>query len=162
MDNLMEHDVPSIQEMLKSRGAEDKDAEDFTMLALGFLLLDARKGAAGLIDDLAAWLAGIAKNKWVTELKRRKKFGEIAEELIQNPPSNSRFDAEKAMEVINIVLDSIGDCKQILIWRFLDGFGLTDIASRVGLVALGAVAKRIEDCLRQAREAGDDLDFEFT
>ena len=162
MDNLMEHDIPGIQKMLKSRNAEEKDAEDFSMLALGLLLLEGRKGRASRIDDLGAWLAGTAKNKWLNELRRRKDFGEIAEELVQNPPSNSRFDAEKAMEVINIVLDRIGECKQILIWRFLDGFGLTDIASRVGLVALEAVARRIEDCLRKAREAGDDLDFEFT
>jgi RNA polymerase sigma factor (sigma-70 family) len=129
---------------IKRNGGGDADGEDILQETIIVLWQNVCSGQFELSSKLSTYLMGIAKNKWMAEMRKRKKFSdnEIPETIEDQSTSvleniiraEDRIHIENALEVISPV------CKQLLLLFYFEERNFTDIA-RIMEFANADVAK---------------------
>ncbi|MGH2855760.1 MAG: RNA polymerase sigma factor [Solirubrobacteraceae bacterium] len=89
-------------------------------------------GQLGEIENPEAWLFGIARNRALAALRRRRRFRAVLERLIQCPEPSERDDLEllTLRDLLQRTLDP-DDCA-LLILRYMHGFEATELAAMTG------------------------------
>jgi RNA polymerase sigma-70 factor (ECF subfamily) len=86
----------------------------------------------GEIESPEAWLFGIARNRALAALRRRRRFRGALDRLVQRPDATERDDLELVVlrDLLQRTLDP--DDRALLILRYLHGFGATELAAMTG------------------------------
>lgn len=86
----------------------------------------------GEIDRPEAWLFGIARNRALAALRRRRRFRSALDRLVQRPQPSERDDLEllALRDLLQRTLEP--DDRALLILRYLHGFEATELAAMTG------------------------------
>jgi RNA polymerase sigma-70 factor (ECF subfamily) len=86
----------------------------------------------GQIDSPEAWLFGIARNRALAALRRRRRLRSVLDRLVQRPEASARDDLEllALRDLLQRTLDP--DDRALLILRYLHGFEATELAAMTG------------------------------
>ncbi len=121
---------------ITSHGGNESDAEDILQEAIIVLWQKVNSGNFELTSKLSTYIQAIAKNKWMAELRKRKKY-DSKEISIDTPDGNpSSLDGlikgEKA-ETVRKALNEINPvCKKLLMLFYFEERNLQDIARILG------------------------------
>src|SRR3954453_22170135 len=86
----------------------------------------------GGVENPEAWLFGIARNRALAALRRRRRFRSALERLVQRPEPSGRDDLEllALRDLLQRTLDP--DDRALLILRYMHGFEATELAAMTG------------------------------
>jgi len=120
-----------ISSYVKSNGGDENDAEEVLQESIIVLWQKVCSGKFQLTSRLSSFLMGVAKNKWMAELRQQKKFSgiEITENIV-NQESNSieMTVQEERKALIQKALDELNPlCRQILMLFYFEERNLKDI-----------------------------------
>lgn len=120
-----------ISSYVKSNGGDENDAEEVLQESIIVLWQKVCSGKFQLTSRLSSFLMGVAKNKWMAELRQQKKFSgiEITENIV-NQESNSieKMVQEERKALIQKALDELNPlCRQILMLFYFEERNLNDI-----------------------------------
>ncbi|HET7571908.1 MAG TPA: sigma-70 family RNA polymerase sigma factor [Gaiellaceae bacterium] len=84
------------------------------------------------VENPEAWLFGIARNRALAALRRRRRFGRALERLVQRPEPSEDDDLEllALRDLLQRTLDA--DDRALLILRYMHGFEATELAAMTG------------------------------
>jgi RNA polymerase sigma-70 factor (ECF subfamily) len=87
----------------------------------------------GEIESAEAWLFGIARNRALAALRRRRRFRRALERLVQTPEPSERDDLEllALRDLLQRTLEP--DDRALLILRYMHDFEATELAAMTGL-----------------------------
>jgi RNA polymerase sigma-70 factor, ECF subfamily len=108
----------------------------------------------GEIDSPEAWLFGIARNRALDALRRRRRFRSALDRLVQRPEASERDDLEllALRDLLQRTLDP--DDRALLILRYMHGFGATELAAMTGR-SPAAVRQRLSRARARLIQAAD-------
>jgi len=108
----------------------------------------------GEIESPEAWLFGIARNRALAALRRRRRFRNALDRLVQRPEPSERDDLEllALRDLLQRTLDP--EDRALLILRYMHGFGSTELAAMTGR-SPEAVRQRISRARARLIEAAD-------
>lgn len=138
--------------IFKNSGNKE-DSEDILQETLVAFWQNARKPGFELTAKLSTYLFSIAKNLWLTQLKKGKSMkGEkfiTGNEHADNPELHSKMD----YSIVRNAMDKLGDkCRNILIMFYFDGFDMVTIAHANGLSGATVAKAKKYQCLKQLEE----------
>jgi RNA polymerase sigma-70 factor (ECF subfamily) len=86
----------------------------------------------GEIDSPEAWLFGIARNRALAALRRRRRFRSALDRLVQRPEPSERDDLEllALRDLLQRTLDP--DDRALLVLRYVHDFEATELAAMTG------------------------------
>lgn len=90
------------------------------------------RGQLGEVENPEAWLFGIARNRALAALRRRRRLESALKRLLPRPDPSERDDLEllALRDLLQRHLEP--DDRALLILRYLHGFGATELASMTG------------------------------
>ena len=106
------------------------------------------------IDNLEAWLFGIARNRALAALRKRRRLRGALERLVQRPDPAERNDLEllELRDLLQRHLDPVD--RALLLLRYLHGFDANELAAMTGRTP-EAVRQRLARAKRRlVRAAG--------
>lgn len=84
------------------------------------------------VDNPEAWLFGIARNRALAALRRRRRLRAALERLIQRPATSERDDLE-LLALRDLLQRHVEpEDRALLVLRYLHGFGATELAAMTG------------------------------
>lgn len=90
------------------------------------------RGQLDAIENPEAWLFGIARNRALAALRRRRRLRGALERLAQRPEPSERDDLE-LLAVRDLLQRHLGpEDRALLILRYLHGFEATELAAMTG------------------------------
>ncbi|MFQ5605801.1 MAG: RNA polymerase sigma factor [bacterium] len=119
-----------------AHGGDQTDAEDVLQEAIIVLWQNVCSGRFEVKSKLSTYLLAVAKNKWRSELRRKKKLsGEsLSSELPDgNPTSLQTVIKSEQLKIIRDALNAINPlCKELLMLYYFEERKLKDIAKILG------------------------------
>ena len=117
---------------IKTHGGSSADAEDILQEAIIVLWQKVNSGSFQLSAKLGTFLLAVAKNKWMSQMRRQKRLAgnELPDDVNDgNPSSLDRLMQEEKVEILRKALNIIQPlCKKILMLFYFEGRNLEDIA----------------------------------
>ncbi len=116
-------------------GGSDADAEDMLQEAIIVLWQKVGSGKFELDAQISTFILAVAKNKWMAELRRRRKIS--GEEVGENRPDGNPTSLEHLLsreqtERVHRALERISPlCKKLLLLFYFEEKGLEEIARRL-------------------------------
>ena len=139
-----------------SHGGSSADAEDILQETIIVLWQNACSGRFELSAKLSTYMMGIVKNKWMAEMRKRKKFSdnEIPEETSDGTPSaldniineEKRINVQSALETLNPI------CKNLLILFYFEERSFTDIAKIMNFANADVAKAKKYQCKKSLEE----------
>ena len=137
-------------------GGNRDDAEDMLQEAIIVLWQKACSDDFSLQSKASTFLYAIVKNKWMAELRKRKRIqGEPDENTVQNDPNVlDRIVAEEKMEAVEKAMDKISlICRKILILFYFEERNMADIARLLKFANADVVKAKKYQCKKALEEA---------
>jgi RNA polymerase sigma-70 factor, ECF subfamily len=107
------------------------------------------------IDNPEAWLFGIARNRALAALRKRRRFRGALERLVQRPEMNERDDLE-LLALHDLLQRTLApDDRALLLLRYLHGFEATELAHMTGRTPEAVRQRLARAKSRLIRAAGD-------
>ncbi len=139
-----------------SHGGNDADAEDILQEAIIVLWQKANAEDFQLTSKVSTFLMAVAKNKWMAEMRKRKRWSNQEPDVNLPDESDSSLDALVSNERIASVkeaLDSMNEvCKNILIMFYFEEKSLDVIAKELGFSNAGVVKSKKYQCKKALQE----------
>ena len=119
-----------------SHGGDIADADDMLQEAIIVLWQKVCSGNFELSSKLSTYILAIAKNKWMAEMRKRKRFEHTALSIDTadgNPTSLNGLIKGEKVETVRKALDKINlVCKELLMLFYFEERNLQDIARILG------------------------------
>ena len=137
LDYLYKSNVRMIIKLVVNNNGTQEDAKELLQDVLVLFWEKVYQGQFNLTSKISTYLYAIAKNKWLQELNRRKKFTNI-EDIKNNPGPDKlvidRIEEEETIEIVKKCLDRLKPlCKKILILYYYQGKTMSEIKKETGL-----------------------------
>ena len=116
---------------IKSHGGCEADAEDMLQEAVIVLWQNVCSGKFELTSKIGTYLTAVAKNKWMAEMRKRKKYSDdsLPELSDGNPSSLDMLLEEEKIANIRRALEAIQPvCKKLLMLFYFEERSLEEIA----------------------------------
>jgi len=142
--------------VVKNNGKKNDTHQLFNDSAM-VLYKQVRKTEFKLTAALKTYFYSIARNKWMEELRKRKKNKEIhlIDEYEWIPITEDiakRLELNEGQKILNQLLSSLKeDCKTIIHLYYYSKLKLSKIAEQMGIVNEAAVKNRKARCLKKLR-----------
>jgi len=158
-----------VHHYITSHGGGKVDAEDILQESVIVLWQKVNSGNFELTSKMSTFIMGVAKNKWMAELRKRNRISgqEIPHNLpANNPTTLEEVIASEKMEILRSAFELIQPmCKKILLLFYFEEKCLEDIAKTLNFANSDVVKskkyqckKMLEDVLRkQFNVGGGDL-----
>lgn len=135
---------------IKSRGGNNEDAEDMLQDAIIVLWQNVCSGEFKLTSKIGTYLVAVAKNKWRSELRKRRRISdsELSEEFAdgESSPLDALEDAE-ATRILRYGLNKIDSgCKNLLVLFYFDGRNMDEIAGIMGFASADVAKSKKYQC----------------
>jgi RNA polymerase sigma factor (sigma-70 family) len=145
-----------ISSYVKSNGGNDSDADEVLQESIIVLWQKVCSGKLELTSKLSTYLMGVAKNKWMTELRKRRKFSGIEiTENIENQELNSieKMVQEERKALIQKALDELNPlCRKILILFYFEERNLDDITQIIKFANSDVTKSKKYQCKKVLKE----------
>ena len=139
-----------------SHGGSNADAEDILQEAIIVLWQKAGQADFQLTSKVSTFLMAVAKNKWMAEMRKRKRWSNQEPDENIADESDSLLDLMVSNERIASVkeaLDSMNEvCKKVLIMFYFEEKSLETIARELNFSNAGVVKSRKYQCKKALQE----------
>lgn len=149
---LDEDILSQVVAFVTNKGGNKSDAEDVLQEGIRNVIMNIRSGKYRGTGSLKAYLIGICKNLWLTQIKRRIHLKRIKEDLnlkdrTEESPETHLFWNER-VSILSDVLAQIGKlCKEILgLWSL--GYSFKEIGAKTNR-SEGAARKQKHTCFKK-------------
>lgn len=135
---LYKKNYPSVANFIRLNGGNDDDAKDIFQETLVTLFHKVRQENFTLTAKLNTYIYSIARNLWLTELKRKKQKSENVFELEEFLPGDELLLEEvESIKLrynrLNWSLEKLGEpCKSILSYYYFYKWSMQEIAEKMG------------------------------
>ncbi|NMD01220.1 MAG: sigma-70 family RNA polymerase sigma factor [Bacteroidales bacterium] len=129
---------PSVANYIRLNGGNDDDAKDIFQEAMMVLFHNTQKEHFQLSCQLNTYLYSIARNLWLTELRRQNKNTTEIEDFDQLLSEDELLMEEaeekvKAQRNLKLSLETLGEpCKTILTAFYIEQLSMQEIAEKMG------------------------------
>ena len=137
-------------------GGDENDAEDIIQETIIVLWQKVNSDALQLTVKLGTYLLAIAKNKWLAELRKRKKISpQVIDENITNgnPSSLEELVTEEKIEYVRSTLDMLQPiCKKLLLLYYFEEKNMKEIAKILNLANADVAKSKKYQCKKSLEE----------
>ena len=151
--------LPDVMTLVRTHGGTRTEARDLFQDALVIIHEKAQDAGFLFTGSLAAYLYGICRNLWLTELRAKGRAEKYINALASQPDNrqpaadNSLADNEPLTQLAERAFAALGEkCRELLTRFYLNNESLAGIAQAFGYAGEGAAKTRKYKCLEQARE----------
>jgi RNA polymerase sigma factor (sigma-70 family) len=137
-------------------GGDENDAEDILQETIILLWQKVNSDELQLTVKLGTYLLAIAKNKWLAELRKRKKISpqDLDENITNgNPSSLEELVTEEKIEYIRSGLDMLQPiCKKLLLLYYFEEKNMKEIAKILNLANADVAKSKKYQCKKSLEE----------
>ena len=146
--------LPDVLTLVRTHGGTRTEAHDLFQDALVIIHEKAQDADFAFTGSLGAYLYGICRNLWLTELRAKGKAEKHITALTARPDSQDlTTDNEPLTQLAERAFAALGEkCRELLTRFYLNNEPLAVIAEAFGYAGEGAAKTRKYKCLEQARE----------
>lgn len=139
-----------------THGGSDADAEDILQEAIIVLWQKANNDDFQLTSKVSTFLMAIARNKWMAEMRKRKRWVNQDPDLNLADDNDSLLDgliADERIASVREALDSMNEvCKKVLIMFYFEERSLDSIAKDLGFSNAGVAKSKKYQCKKAFEE----------
>ena len=145
-----------IASYVRTHGGSAADAEDILQETIIVLWQKVNSGSFQLTARVSTYLMAVARNKWMAEVRKRKRFvdGENSAEPLDEAASLlDSLIAEEDVQRLRLALQDLGSpCRQLLMLFYFEERSMADIAAIMGFKGPDVVKSKKYQC-KKALEA---------
>lgn len=151
--HLYERNLRMILKLVTQNNGTEADALEILQETLITFWENARKSNFILSSKISTYLYGIAKNKWLHELARRRKHKSLGE--IENNPAptigaDDRIEEEELTEIVKNCISRLSPlCQQILVAFYYEGHSMQEISQSLGLANENVAKSKKYQCKKE-------------
>jgi RNA polymerase sigma factor (sigma-70 family) len=150
---LYEKNLRMILKLVIQNSGSEADAIEILQDTLITFWENARKSNFTLRSKISTYLYGIAKNKWLHELARRKKHTSL-EDVKNNPapasPADEQIEEKELSTVVKRCMSELSPlCQQILVAFYYEGHSMQDISQMLGLANENVAKSKKYQCKKE-------------
>lgn len=137
-------------------GGKETDAEDILQEAIIVLWQKVNAGNFQLTSRLGTYLMGIAKNKWMAQLRKDKRFtsdDNREDPVDDNPSSLEKLLTDEKIKLVQRALEVIQPlCKKLLMLFYFEEKNMNDIAKIMNFANTDVVKSKKYQCKKALEE----------
>jgi RNA polymerase sigma factor (sigma-70 family) len=137
-------------------GGKETDAEDILQEAIIVLWQKVNAGNFQLTSRLGTYLMGIAKNKWLAQLRKDKRLtsdDNREDPVDDNPSSLERLLTDEKIKLVRRALEVIQPlCKKLLMLFYFEEKNMNDIAKIMNFANTDVVKSKKYQCKKALEE----------
>ena len=141
-----------VTRFVKGNGGTRDDAQDMLQEAIIVLWQNVNKGGFSLSAKIGTYLFSIARNKWLAELRRRKKqAGRLDDSMTIEAGDDVLLDIidSEEQQRINDALNKLAQiCRDILLFFYFERRSMKQIASLTGLANPDVAKAKKYQCIK--------------
>jgi RNA polymerase sigma factor (sigma-70 family) len=141
---------------IQKHGGNEADAEDILQETIIVLWQNVNSGKFTLTSRLSTYLMGIAKNKWLAEIRKRKRVvHKEYDNYLQddNPSTLERLLTEERIHLVQKALDAIQPlCKDLLLLFYFEEKSMDQIAKIMNFANTDVVKSKKYQCKKALEE----------
>ena len=150
--------LPDVMTLVRTHGGSRTEARDLFQDALVIIHEKAQDAGFLFTGSLAAYLYGICRNLWLTELRAKGKAekhiaaltSDVTSSAVETQPTSEN---EPLTQLAERAFAALGEkCRELLTRFYLNNEPLAAIAQAFGYAGEGAAKTRKYKCLEQVRE----------
>jgi len=145
-----------VHHYITSHGGGKVDAEDILQESIIVLWQKVNSGNFELTSKMSTFIMGVAKNKWMAELRKRNRISgqEIPHNLpANNPTTLDEVIASEKMEILRSAFELIQPiCKKILLLFYFEEKCLEEIAKTLNFANSDVVKSKKYQCKKLLEE----------
>ncbi|MFQ5583450.1 MAG: RNA polymerase sigma factor, partial [Calditrichia bacterium] len=135
---------------ITSNGGSRSDAEDMLQEAIIVLWQNVSSGNFELTAKLSTYIMGIVKNKWMAEMRKRRRFpdGNFTGDVVGDDPSalQGLIDEEKTRSIREALNELSPVCKELLLLFYFEERNFDDIARIMNFANANVVKAKKYQC----------------
>ena len=145
-----------VHHYITSHGGGKVDAEDILQESIIVLWQKVNSGNFELTSKMSTFIMGVAKNKWMAELRKRNRIS--GQEIPYNLPANNpttldKVIASEKMEILRSAFELIQPiCKKILLLFYFEEKCLEEIAKTLNFANSDVVKSKKYQCKKLLEE----------
>jgi RNA polymerase sigma factor (sigma-70 family) len=145
-----------VHHYITSHGGGKVDAEDILQESVIVLWQKVNSGNFELTSKMSTFIMGVAKNKWMAELRKRNRIS--GQEIPYNLPANNpttldKVIASEKMEILRSAFELIQPiCKKILLLFYFEEKCLEEIAKTLNFANSDVVKSKKYQCKKLLEE----------
>ena len=147
-------------------GGDKNDAEDIIQETIIVLWQKVNSDSLQLTVKLGTYLLAIAKNKWMAELRKRRKISpqDISENISNgNPSSLDNLVNEEKIEYVRKALEMLQPiCKKLLLLYYFEEKNMKEIAKILNLATADVAKSKKYQCKKNLEEILQENINEFS
>ena len=146
--------LPDVMALVRTHGGSRTEARDLFQDALVIIHEKVQDTDFACSGPMAAYLYGVCRNLWLSELRLKGKAGKYINALAAQPNDEQpATDNEPLTQLAERAFAMLGEkCRELLTRFYLNNEPLAVIAQAFGYAGEGAAKTRKYKCLEQARE----------
>ena len=153
LKQLYKKSLPLIARYIRSNGGTKADSEDCFQESVTQLIASIKLGKFNTDYTIHGFLFGVARNKWLNELRRNKRYdrtSSLPDPMIEDPVR--MVDQEQAV-VLEELLSSIGDsCKKLMKLVLYENMRHREVKEVLGMASENAVKSSYYRCKKRLQE----------
>jgi RNA polymerase sigma factor (sigma-70 family) len=154
--NLYRKNIRMITHFVTSRNGSISDATEILQEAIIVLWENVRKDRFVLKSKISTYLFGVAKNKWLQELERRKRLQNIDRVQTQDSGQQSAeqilIEQEMAEIVKSCMVKLSSLCRQILTLYYYEDKPMLEISKLTGLANENVAKSKKYQCKKELEQ----------
>ena len=158
LGELFLHYEKMVFSYITSHGGSEADAEDMLQEAIIVLWQKVCGGGFELTSKLGTYIMAVAKNKWMAEMRKRKRYsldGNLAllDKIDETPSSLDGLLEEEQTDAVRKALEAIDpNCKKLLLLFYFEERNMKDIAKLMDFANMDVAKSKKYQC-KKALEA---------
>ena len=148
---------------VRNHGGTNSDAEDILQESIIVLWQKVNSGNFELSAKLSTFLLAVAKNKWMAEMRKRKKY--TGHEIPENKPENNPSSLEMLLsdekkDQVQKALNKIHPlCRKLLLLFYFEEKSMVEIAKTLNLANTNVAKSKKYQCKKSLEEVLNQQNF---
>lgn len=153
---LYERNLRMIRKFVLENNGTEPDAGELLQEALVIFWENVRSGKFTLQSKISTYLFSVARNKWLQELGRKKRFSVIDEQHMNRSDEENQEDRLVKQELIEIVktfMEQLSPlCRKILLLFYYEDRSMTEISKMLGLANENVAKSKKYQCKKELEQ----------
>ncbi len=153
---LYERNLRMIKKYITQNSGTEPDAAEILQDALIIFWEKVRSCEFTLNSKISTFLFSVARNKWLKELGRKKRFSMIDETQMNSPDDDNQEDRIIEQELVDIVklhMEQLSPlCKKILLLYYYEEKSMDEISKFLGLANENVAKSKKYQCKKQLEQ----------
>jgi len=153
---LYERNLRMIKKYIIQNSGTEPEAAEILQDALIIFWEKVRSGEFTLNSKISTFLFSVARNKWLQELGRKKRFSIIDETQLNSPEDENQEDRIIEQELVDIVKFHMAQlsplCKKILLLYYYEEKSMNEISKLLGLANENVAKSKKYQCKKELEQ----------